>query len=138
MDQQSASSDKEGGRARPLSPHLQIYKWQFTMVTSIAHRASGIILAGGLVVLILALVMIMIDPHNFDMLQYAGHTMHGRLFLFLWVWAYSYHLCNGLRHLAWDIGWGFSLEGAARNATLVGAGSFILAIIIFAVGYGVI
>lgn len=138
MAKETALKQDSGVRNRPLSPHLQIYKWQFTMLSSILHRASGIILAGGLVAIISGFIFIAMGQENFQLLQYFGGTVIGKIGLFILTLAYSYHFCNGLRHLAWDAGWGFELSTAEQTAKLVALGSIIMTIAIFAIGYGIL
>src|SRR5688500_2907199 len=92
---------------RPLSPHLQIYRWQITMVMSILHRITGVALAVGTLLLIWWLVAAAAGPDAFATAQDFLGSILGRLLLLGWSWALFYHLCNGIRHLAWDAGWGF-------------------------------
>lgn len=109
---------------RPLSPHLQIYRWYFTMALSIAHRATGIGLAAGLILLTWWLLALASGPEAFAPVQTVAGSWIGILILFLWTFALFYHMGNGVRHLVWDFGYGFDLE-VARNsgiAVLVLAG----------------
>ena len=109
---------------RPLSPHLQIYRWYFTMALSIAHRATGIGLAAGLILLTWWLLALASGPEAFATVQTVAGSWIGILVLFLWTFALFYHMGNGVRHLVWDFGYGFDLE-VARNsgiAVLVFAG----------------
>jgi succinate dehydrogenase / fumarate reductase cytochrome b subunit len=96
--------------ARPLSPHLQIYRWQLTSVLSILHRLSGIALGIGTILLVLWLVAAASGPQAYDSVQDFLGSWLGRLMLFGWSAALFYHLCNGVRHLAWDAGHGFELK----------------------------
>ena len=95
---------------RPLSPHLQVYRPQITSVLSIAHRATGVVLAAGLVLLLWWLAAAASGPDAFSTAQEAAGSFLGRLFLFGWTFALFYHLCNGIRHLFWDMGRGFELS----------------------------
>jgi succinate dehydrogenase / fumarate reductase cytochrome b subunit len=105
--------------ARPLSPHLQIYRWYFTMALSIAHRASGVALAVGLVLLTWWLVALASGPDYFALVQGVMDNILGGLILFGYTFVLLYHLANGIRHLAWDAGWGFEKEQARRSGLLV-------------------
>jgi len=98
--------------ARPLSPHLQIYRWQLTMVLSIIHRATGVALAAGTVLLIALLLALAAGPDAYQTVRAFCSSWLGMLMLFGWSWALCYHLCNGIRHLAWDAGWGFEIPRA--------------------------
>lgn len=113
---------------RPLSPHLQVYKWQITMVMSILHRITGIVLAAGGLVLAWWLVAAAASPSYFAMVQGILGSWIGKLFLFGWTFALFYHLCNGIRHLWWDMGRGYELPTVYRSgyATLMGAGGLTL------------
>lgn len=120
---------------RPLSPHIQIYKPQLTSATSILHRISGVALSIGLLYLVCWLVAAAQGQEAFDRLQDFNGSFIGRLLLFGWSAAFFYHLLNGLRHLAWDAGWGFELPAAYRTgwASIIGAG--LLTLLAFALGY---
>ena len=109
-------------RDRPLSPHLQVYRPQITSVLSIAHRATGIVLAAGLILLLWWLAAAASGPDAFAAAQDAAGSLLGRLFLFGWTFALFYHLCNGIRHLFWDFGRGFELATVSVTGWLaVGA-----------------
>ena len=94
---------------RPLSPHIQIYRWQITMVLSIAHRFTGIALGVGALVLVYWLSAASYGPDSFSTAQSLVASPLGILLLLGWTFALYFHLCNGIRHLAWDTGWGFEL-----------------------------
>jgi succinate dehydrogenase cytochrome b subunit len=109
---------------RPLSPHLQIYRWYLTMALSIGHRVTGIGLALGLVLLTWWLLALASGPAAFATVQAAMRSWPGALVLFIYTFVLFYHLGNGIRHLVWDAGYGFDIEVAARSgiAVLVFAG----------------
>ncbi len=114
---------------RPLSPHLQIYRWQLTMLMSIMHRATGIALAAGTVLLLWWLIALASGPDAYAQARELLGSGPGRLVLFLWSAALFYHLCNGLRHLFWDAGYGFSIEAAYRSGYAVLAGTALLTLV---------
>jgi succinate dehydrogenase / fumarate reductase cytochrome b subunit len=120
---------------RPISPHLQVYRWQLTSVLSILHRASGVFLALGVVPLVGWLVAAAAGPAWFDCAQTVAGSIIGRTLLFLWTAAFFYHLLNGLRHLAWDAGWGFELSTTYRTGWLVFFVSGVLTIVAWGLGY---
>src|ERR1700741_74027 len=96
--------------ARPLSPHLQIYRPQLTSVLSILHRATGIALGVGTLLLVYWLIAVAAGAGAraaYDVAQRLIGSWFGRLLLFGWTLAFFYHLANGVRHLAWDAGYGF-------------------------------
>lgn len=123
---------KNGARERPLSPHLTIYRWQVTMIASITHRLTGIALAVGVVVLAWWLVAISNGPESYELfLETAGSPL-GLLALFGFTWALAFHLLNGVRHLAWDLGYGFNKHTATQTGTAVFILSFVIAVAFFA------
>ena len=123
------------GHPRPLSPHLQIYRRQLTSVLSILHRFTGIGLAVGLLYLVCWLVAAASGLEAFDRLQTFNGTIIGRLLLFGWSVAFFYHLLNGIRHLAWDAGWGFELPAAYKSGYAVLIGTAALTLAAWVIGY---
>ncbi len=110
---------------RPLSPHIQIYRWPLTMALSIVHRATGVGLALGLVLVTWWLLALASGPEAFATVQAVMSSWFGILVLFLWTLALYFHLGNGLRHLIWDVGYGFDVDVARKSgiAVLVFAGA---------------
>jgi succinate dehydrogenase / fumarate reductase cytochrome b subunit len=107
---------------RPLSPHLQIYRWQLTSVLSILHRMTGIALAVGAILLVSWLGAAADGPKSYATFQNFMGSWLGLLLLFSWSVALFYHLCNGIRHLWWDTGHGLELKSVyASGWTVVGA-----------------
>ncbi|MEM7043589.1 MAG: succinate dehydrogenase, cytochrome b556 subunit [Pseudomonadota bacterium] len=104
---------------RPLSPHLQIYRWYLTMALSIAHRASGVALSGGLIFLTWWLVALAGGEESFATVEWWKDSFLGWLFLFGMTVALTYHLGNGIRHLIWDAGYGFEPEVAKNSGIAV-------------------
>ena len=120
---------------RPLSPHLQIYRPQLTAITSILHRITGGFLAVGILPLVVWLGAAACGTEAFDQGQALAGSIIGRTLLFFWTGAFFYHLLNGLRHLAWDAGWGFELPTAYRTGWTVMIGSVVLTLVAWALGY---
>jgi len=120
---------------RPLSPHLQVYRPQITSVMSILHRLTGIALAVGTLLLVWWLVAAAAGPDSFATVQGFIGSLIGRILLFGWSWALFYHLCNGIRHLVWDAGWGFELKTVYASGWIVVAASFGLTLIAWFAGY---
>ncbi len=104
---------------RPLSPHFTVYRWAYTMTLSILHRASGLALSLALVGFVLWLVAISLGPATYDGVAPVLHSLWLRVLIALAIIALVYHFCNGLRHLAWDMGWGFELRQARASAVVV-------------------
>lgn len=120
---------------RPLSPHLQIYRWPVTMATSILHRATGCGLAAGTVLLAWWLVAAAAGPEYYAMVQACLGSWLGRLVLLGFSWALFYHLLNGIRHLFWDAGHGYSLPVANRSGWAVIIGSVVLTVLAWILAY---
>lgn len=114
---------------RPLSPHLQIYKWQWTMMLSILHRGTGLALTVGTLLLVYWLGALAAGPEAYAEAQHVLGSMLGQLALFLWTWSLYYHLCAGIRHLAWDAGYGFDIEVARKSGQAVIWASIILTLL---------
>ena len=120
---------------RPLSPHLQVYRFQWTMALSILHRITGVALAVGTLLLVWWLVAAASGPEAFATVQGFIGSILGRLLLFGWTLALFYHLCNGIRHLFWDAGYGFELDVAYRSGLAVLGASVALTLITWILGY---
>jgi succinate dehydrogenase / fumarate reductase, cytochrome b subunit len=120
---------------RPLSPHLQIYRWQWTMAYSILHRATGIALGVGTLLLVWWLVALATGPAAFEGAQAVIGSFLGRLFLFGWTFALFYHLANGIRHLVWDTGHGFDLDVAQKTGHAVPIAAACLTLVTWILGY---
>ncbi len=104
--------------SRPLSPHLQVYRWQITMALSILHRFSGVVISAGLVGMAFWLLALSLGPDTYTAWFGWLSGPVGRLALFLVSLALVYHLCNGLRHLWWDMGRGLTNRAVTRSGVL--------------------
>ena len=123
--------------ARPLSPHLQIYRPMLTMMMSIMHRATGVALYFGVILLVWWFSAAAASDDYFNMVQgFFGHWF-GKLVLFGFTWALVHHMLGGLRHLLWDTGRGFDLKTVEWMARANLAGSIVITILLWIIGYGV-
>jgi succinate dehydrogenase / fumarate reductase cytochrome b subunit len=104
---------------RPLSPHLQIYRWQLTMSLSIAHRATGIALAVGTLLLVWWLVAAASGPDAYATAAAFMRSWLGILLLIGWSYSLFYHLCAGIRHLVWDTGYGLDIRSVYQSGWTV-------------------
>jgi succinate dehydrogenase / fumarate reductase cytochrome b subunit len=111
-------------RMRPLSPHLLIYRPQITSVLSILHRLTGIALSLGLFVFAAIIIAASFGQGAFLVITSHLQTWYGFLVLIGWTLAFYYHLCNGIRHLFWDVGLGFELTTVTTSGWAVVLGSF--------------
>ncbi len=119
---------------RPLSPHLQIYRWQLTSVLSILHRIAGIALSAGAVMLVCWLVAAASGPDAFDRVARVLSSWPGFVLLLGWIAALFYHLSNGIRHLVWDTGHALDLKSTYFGGWLVVAATAVLTVIAWAAG----
>ena len=119
---------------RPLSPHLQVYRWQLTSVMSILHRLSGVALSAGAILLVGWLVAAAQGPEAYAGVQWFLGSWLGLLLLFAWSLALFYHLCNGLRHLWWDSGHGFELPQVYAGGWAVVGATGGLTLIVWIIG----
>jgi succinate dehydrogenase / fumarate reductase cytochrome b subunit len=122
-------------RARPLSPHLQIYRWPVTMATSIVHRITGVGLGAGVVIVAWWLIAAAMGPAEYALFQHLAGGILGRLVLFGFTLALMYHLLNGVRHLVWDAGQGFSLKSADASGVFVFIGAGVLTLGLWTFAY---
>ena len=99
--------------SRPLSPHLQVYRWSWTMAMSIVHRVTGSALTLGMALLAIWLVALASGPRAFAAVQWFFGSPVGILVLFGYTWVLMHHMLGGVRHLVWDFGHGRSPNGAS-------------------------
>ncbi len=117
--------------ARPLSPHLSVYKWQLTMTLSILHRATGVALAVGTIMVVALLLSLAAGPDAYAAVRGFCASPFGLVLLLGWTWALCFHLCNGIRHLAWDCGWGFEIPRAYLTGWSVVVVSLLMTVLIW-------
>ncbi len=118
---------------RPLSPHLQVYRWQIQMVTSILHRATGVILSVGSLLIVVALAALATGPEAWSQVASLASSWFGLLVLFGWTWAFSYHLINGVRHLMQDAGFGYAIAQFVLSSWFSVLGSIALTLALWGV-----
>lgn len=122
---------------RPLSPHLQIYKWQWTMALSILHRVTGVALAVGTLLLVYWLAAAAYGPAAFADAQWFVGSILGQILLFGWSFALFYHLANGIRHLVWDAGKGFDLKSGHASAVAAIVAAVALTLLAWIIAYAI-
>jgi len=120
--------------SRPLSPHLQIYKPQISSALSILHRISGVALGAGALLLALWLAAAATSPGAFLVAQELVDSGLGMLTLFGFTLALFYHFCSGIRHLLWDVGYGFDLPTMHRTGYIVISASIGLTVLVWTLG----
>jgi len=124
-------------RPRPLSPHLSIYRLPLLAILSISHRITGVGLALGTILLAYWLGSVAYGPEAYATARAVIGSPIGYFLLFCWSVALFFHLCNGVRHLAWDAGWGFELPRAHLTNRLVLIATAALTVLAWAIGLSV-
>jgi succinate dehydrogenase / fumarate reductase, cytochrome b subunit len=119
--------------ARPLSPHLQVYRWSWTMTMSIFHRVTGSALYVGTALLAIWLVAMASGPGAYDAVAGRFGSVLGRLVLFGYTWVLLHHMLGGVRHLVWDFGHGMEPGQRVNMARFTLIGSVALTILIWIV-----
>jgi succinate dehydrogenase / fumarate reductase cytochrome b subunit len=114
---------------RPLSPHLQVYKPQITSVLSIMHRATGVAASVGLLLLTWWIVAAATSDSAYAAASWFMRSIIGLLMIFGWIASLWYHFCNGIRHLAWDAGYGFELAEVHLTGRIVVIATAVLSVI---------
>ena len=118
---------------RPLSPHLQIYRWSWTMAMSIFHRATGSALYAGTALVAVWLVAMASGPGAYELVGGLFNSILGRLVLFGYTWVLLHHMLGGVRHLIWDFGHGMETGTRMQMARFTLIGSVTLTILIWVV-----
>lgn len=131
------SPARGAARPRPLSPHLQVWRWHVTMAASIATRVAGFALFAGFLIAVAAAVCLASGPA-----AYAGYlavmgSVFGKLVLFGLTAAAFYYMASGVRHLVWDTGRGFQPRVASTSALLAFVFGFVMAVLVWAVAFAV-
>ena len=122
----------------PLSPHLQIYRWQISSLLSIAHRISGVINLFALVLIFFWLILLSFGESNYGLFLSIINSFFGKFILIGFTWSMSFHLLSGARHLAWDLGYGFEIKTANISGIVVIISSLIMTIIFWLLARGFI
>ena len=122
----------------PLSPHLQIYRWHISSLLSITHRISGIINLLALILIFIWLVALSFGESNYESFLLIINSFVGKFILIGFTWSMSFHLLSGIRHLVWDLGYGYEIKTANISGIIVMIFSFVLTIIFWLFGRGFI
>tara|TARA_Y100000590_G_scaffold119052_1_gene136266 strand:- start:210 stop:596 length:387 start_codon:yes stop_codon:yes gene_type:complete len=122
----------------PLSPHLQIYRWHISSLLSITHRISGIINLLGLSLIFFWLLVLSLGESNYQLFLLLINSFFGKFVLIGLTWSMSFHILSGIRHLAWDLGYGFEIKTANISGIIVVVSSLVLTIIFWLLARGLI
>ncbi len=118
----------------PLTPHLQIYKWQISSLLSITHRIIGVVNVIGITLICFWIISLLFGQTNYEYIKLFLQSFFGKFMIIGLCWSFSFHVLNEIRHLSWDLGYGFDLKVAKITGVLTLVGSFILTVIIFLIG----
>ena len=118
----------------PLTPHLQIYRWQISSLLSIAHRIVGVINIIAITAICIWSLLLLLGTESYQPINFFFNTFFGKFIAVSLCWTFSFHILNEIRHLAWDAGYGFDLKVAKITGVLAFFGSFILTIIFYLIG----
>ena len=121
----------------PLSPHLQIYRWHISSLLSITHRISGVINLLALILIFFWLLGLSFGESNYELFLLIINSFFGKFILIGFTWSMNFHILSGIRHLAWDLGYGFEIKTANISGIIVIICSLVLTIIfwLFARGF---
>ena len=118
----------------PLSPHLQIYKWQISSLLSITHRIVGVINFFAITLICLWTLTLLLGQNNYQTIQIFLNTIFGKFAVISLCWTFSFHILNEIRHLIWDAGYGFDLKISKITGIVALVGSFVLTILFYFIG----
>ena len=118
----------------PLSPHLQIYKWNISSLLSIAHRIVGVINIIAITAICIWSLLLLLGTESYQPINFFLKTFFGKFIAVSLCWSFSFHILNELRHLIWDLGYGFDLKVSKITGALALIGSFVLTILFYVIG----
>tara|TARA_Y100000996_G_scaffold385272_1_gene342500 strand:+ start:365 stop:748 length:384 start_codon:yes stop_codon:yes gene_type:complete len=119
---------------KPLSPHIQIYSWNISSLISISHRITGIINIVALTIICFWIALFLFGNSIYDIVQNILNSFFGKLLVIGITWSFSFQILSEIRHLFWDLGYGFELKTSKISGFIVIFGSFIITILIYILG----
>ena len=122
----------------PLSPHLQIYRWHISSLLSITHRIVGVINLLALILMSFWLLVLSLGKNNYELFLLMNNSFFGKFILIGFTWSMIFHLLSGIRHLVWDLGYGFEIKTANISGIIVIISSLVLTIIFWLLAKGFI
>ena len=122
----------------PLSPHLQIYRWHLSMILSIAHRIIGVVNSIAIILICLWTISLLFGEENYEIIKILFQSFFGKLLIISLSWSFSFHMLSEIRHLIWDLGYGFDLKISKITGIITIIGSLALTILIYLLGKNII
>ena len=120
--------------SNPLSPHLQIYKWQISSLLSITHRIVGVINVLAITLICFWTLSLLLGENNYLTIKIVLESFLGKFIVVCLCWTFSFHILNEIRHLIWDLGYGFDLKVSKITGVLALVGSFVFTILFYLIG----
>ncbi len=125
-------------KENPLSPHIQIYSWNISSLISISHRITGVINILALTLICLWIVLLLLGDVNYEYIKFFLQSFLGKFLILCLTWSFSFQILCEIRHLFWDLGYGFELMTSKITGLIVIFGSFVLTILIYLIGKQII
>ena len=122
----------------PLSPHLQIYRWHLSMILSITHRIIGIVNSVAVILICLWTISLLFGEENYEIIKILFQSFFGKLLIISLSWSFSFHILSEIRHLIWDLGYGFDLKISKITGAITIIGSLALTVLIYLLGKNLI
>jgi succinate dehydrogenase / fumarate reductase cytochrome b subunit len=122
----------------PLSPHLQIYRWHLSMILSITHRIIGIVNSVAVILICLWTISLLFGEENYEIIKILFQSFFGKLLIISLSWSFSFHILSEIRHLIWDLGYGFDLKISKITGVITIIGSLALTVLIYLFGKNLI
>ena len=122
----------------PLSPHLQIYRWHVSSLLSITHRIVGVINIVAVTFICFWTLSLLLGENYYELFYFFLNSFFGKFLIIFLCWSFSFHILNEVRHLFWDLGFGFDLKIAKITGILTFFGSFILTILFYLLGKNIL
>ena len=122
----------------PLSPHLQIYRWHLSMILSITHRIIGVVNSIAIIFICLWTTALFFGENNYEIIKIIFQSFFGKLLIISLTWSFSFHILSEIRHLIWDLGYGFDLKISKITGIITIIGSLALTVLIYLLGKNLI
>ena len=122
----------------PLSPHLQIYRWHISSLISITHRITGVINLVALILIFFSIIVLSFGESSYESFLFTINSFFGKFILIGFTWSMCFHIASGIRHLFWDLGYGFEIKTANISGLIIIISSLLLTIIFWLLARGLI
>ena len=123
---------------KPLSPHIQIYRWHISSLISISHRITGVINILALTLICLWIAFLLLGESNYEYIKLFLQSFFGKFLILCLTWSFIFQILSEIRHLFWDFGYGFEIITSKISGLFVIFGSFILTVLIYLIGKQII